>query len=127
MTKSEIRALALELGLPAWDKPAMACLASRIPHGTAITPELLRQVEMAEDVVAALGFRQFRVRHHGDLAGRTPGGGLRPRPRAREELVNGVRRAGYRFVTLDLAGFRGGPLMSLRVTPPSSRRPSLPG
>ena len=77
--KSEVRTLARELGLPAWDKPAMPCLASRVPHGTPITPALLRRVEAAEDVLAALGFRQFRVRHHGELARRTPAGRLRPR------------------------------------------------
>ncbi len=68
ITKAEVRAMAQALGLPVWDKPAMACLSSRVPHGTAITPELLRQIEAAEDTLVALGFRQFRVRHHGEIA-----------------------------------------------------------
>src|SRR5262249_38287260 len=61
ITKAEVRAIAHELGLPVWDKPAMACLSSRVPRGVAITPQLLRQIESAEDVLANLGFRQFRV------------------------------------------------------------------
>ncbi len=68
ITKAEVRAIAQHLGLPVWDKPAMACLSSRVPHGTAITPELLRQIEDAEDVLVALGFAQFRVRHHNEIA-----------------------------------------------------------
>ena len=98
------------LGLPVWDKPASPCLASRVPRGTEITPRLLKQIEQAEDVLAGLGFRQFRVRHHGELAhielaalemGRAM--------ELREHLVAGVHAAGYRFVTLDLAGFRAEP------------------
>src|SRR4051794_19981774 len=67
ITKAEVRALSKHLGLPVWDKPAMACLSSRVPHGTAITPALLRQIEQAEDVLVELGFRQFRVRHHDQI------------------------------------------------------------
>jgi uncharacterized protein len=94
-----------------WDKPAMACLSSRVPHGTPITPQLLRQIEQAEDALVALGFRQFRVRHHNEIARLE----LPPEdfPRAIEHhdaLVGGVKAAGYRFVTLDLAGFRSGSL-----------------
>src|SRR4051794_26739405 len=68
ITKPQVRALSRELGLPVWDKPAMACLSSRVPHGVAITPQLLRQIEQAEDVLVELGFRQFRVRHHDQIA-----------------------------------------------------------
>src|SRR5690606_10337846 len=68
ITKPEVRQIARYLGLPIWDKPAMACLSSRVPHGTAITPELLRQIEAAEDVLVELGFTQFRVRHHNEIA-----------------------------------------------------------
>ncbi len=107
ITKPEIRALSKLLNLPVWDKPAMACLSSRVPHGTAITPELLRQVERAEDVLVEIGFRQFRVRHHGDVARiELP---LEDLPRAiemQDQIVGGIRAAGYRHVTLDLAGFR---------------------
>ena len=68
ITKPEVRAIARHLGLPVWDKPAMACLSSRVPHGTAIDPQLLRRIEAAEDVLVARGIRQFRVRHHGEIA-----------------------------------------------------------
>ena len=89
----------------------MACLSSRVPHGTPITPELLRQIEAAEDVLVTLGFRQFRVRHHNELARlELP---VEEFAKALEQhiaIVNGVKAAGYRFVTLDLAGFRSGSL-----------------
>lgn len=111
IAKAEVRALAHYLGLPIWDKPAMACLSSRVPHGTPITPELLRQIEAAEDVLVELGFRQFRVRHHNEIARlELPAEEF---PKAIEEhmaIANGVKAAGYRFVTLDLAGFRSGSL-----------------
>lgn len=116
--KSDIRDLARELGLPVWDKPAMACLSSRVPHGTPITPELLRRIEAAEDVLVGLGFRQFRVRHHGDLARiELPVDEL---PRAvdlRTQILTEIRAAGYRHVTLDLSGFRMTPdLIPLRIS-----------
>lgn len=111
ITKPEVRELAHHLNLPVWDKPAMACLSSRVPHGTAITPALLRQIETAEDALVDLGFRQFRVRHHNELARiELPAEDF---PKAIEQhaaIVKGVRAAGYRFVTLDLAGFRTGSL-----------------
>lgn len=105
--KSEVRQLARELGLPVWDKPAMACLSSRVPHGTPITPKLLKQIEAAEDVLAGLGFRQFRVRHHGELARiELPSEEIPRALELREIIHSGVCAAGYRHVTLDLAGFR---------------------
>ena len=111
ITKAEVRQIAKALGMPVWDKPAMACLSSRVPHGTPITPELLRQIEAAEDVLVDLGFRQFRVRHHNDIARiELP---VEEFPRALEchqAIADGIRQAGYRFVTLDLAGFRSGSL-----------------
>jgi uncharacterized protein len=111
ITKAEVRALAQALGLPVWDKPAMACLSSRVPHGTPITPELLRQIEDAEDALAALGFRQFRVRHHGDIARiELPAEDLPQALTQREAILAGVQATGYRFVALDLAGFRSGSL-----------------
>ena len=111
ITKAEVRELAQALGLPVWDKPAMACLSSRVPHGTPITPELLRQIESAEDALVALGFRQFRVRHHGEIARiELPAEDIPNAIAQRETIVAGVQAAGYRFVALDLAGFRSGSL-----------------
>ena len=109
ITKSEVRQIAQSLDIPVWDKPAMACLSSRVPHGTPISPELLRQIESAEDVLVNLGFRQFRVRHHGDIARLE----LLPEDfeRAlalRETIHEGILAAGYKFVALDLEGFRSG-------------------
>ena len=68
LTKADVRALSRSLGLPTWDKPQLACLSSRFPYGTEITPERLRQVDGFEDALRALGFRQLRVRYHGDVA-----------------------------------------------------------
>lgn len=111
IVKAEVRAIARHLGLPVWDKPAMACLSSRVPHGTPITPELLRQIEAAEDVLVELGFAQFRVRHHDEIARiEIPAQDF---PKAVEHhavIVEGIKATGYRFVTLDLAGFRSGSL-----------------
>lgn len=111
IAKAEVRQIAQALGIPVWDKPAMACLSSRVPHGTPITPELLWQIEAAEDVLVGLGFRQFRVRHHGEIARlELP---VEDFGRAMEEhsaIVAGVEAAGYKFVTLDLGGFRSGSL-----------------
>jgi uncharacterized protein len=107
--KPVVRALARALGLPVWDKPAMACLSSRVPHGTAITPALLARIERAEDVLVALGFRQFRVRHHGELARiELPRPEMARAVAQQAAIVAGVRDAGYRHVCLDLAGFRSG-------------------
>lgn len=109
--KPEVRQLAQALGLPVWDKPAMACLSSRVPHGTPITPELLRQIELAEDVLVDLGFRQFRVRHHGEIARiELPVESFAQALQQHAEIVAGITAAGYRFATLDLAGFRSGSL-----------------
>ena len=117
IAKSEVRAIARHLGLPVWDKPAMACLSSRVPHGTPITPELLRQIEAAEDTLVALGFRQFRVRHHGEIARiELPVEEFGRAVAAHAALVDGVTGAGYRFVTLDLAGFRSGSLNGANTT-----------
>lgn len=111
ITKDDVRAMAQALKLPAWDKPAMACLSSRVPAGVTITRELLAQIERAEDVLAELRFRQFRVRHHGDVARvEVPAEDLPRAIELRDAIVEGIQRAGYRFVTLDLAGFRSGSL-----------------
>lgn len=118
ITKPEVRALARQLGLPVWDKPAMACLSSRVPHGTEITPDLLRQIEAAEDTLVALGFRQFRVRHHGNIARiEIPPEDFQRAIDNHEEIVAGVRDAGYEFITLDLAGYRSGSLSNASAQP----------
>jgi len=111
ISKPDVRAIAQHLGLPVWDKPAMACLSSRVPHGTPITPELLRQIEAAEDVLVDLGFSQFRVRHHNEIARiEVPAEEFPKAFQHHQQIVAGVKAAGYRFVTLDLAGFKSGGL-----------------
>jgi pyridinium-3,5-biscarboxylic acid mononucleotide sulfurtransferase len=111
MGKPEIRAAARRLGLPNWNKPSFACLSSRIPHGTPVTVEALRQVERAEAALHALGFRQVRVRHHGDVARVEVESAELDRVLAvRDEVVRGVRAAGYAFVALDLEGYSTGHL-----------------
>jgi uncharacterized protein len=111
--KEEIRELARRAGLPVRDKPAAACLASRLPVGTEVTPERLSRVERAEEALRGLGFRQFRVRHHGEVA-RVE---LEPGALAdlladdlRRDVVAAVKAAGYRYVALDLEGYRSGSL-----------------
>lgn len=109
--KAEIRLAARSLGLPNWNKPSFACLSSRIPHGTRVTVEALRQVERAEAVVKALGFAQVRVRHHGDVARVEVEPDEVERLFAeREAVVAGVKEAGYTFVALDLEGYSTGSL-----------------
>jgi pyridinium-3,5-biscarboxylic acid mononucleotide sulfurtransferase len=111
MAKSEIRAAARAIGLPNWNKPSFACLSSRIPHGTPVTVAALRQIEAAEDAVKALGFRQVRVRHHGDVARIEVDEVEIPRLIAqRERVADAVRAAGYKFVSVDLEGYSTGHL-----------------
>jgi len=111
MTKSEIRSAARRLALPNWDKPSFACLSSRIPHGTEVTVEALRQVEAAEAAVHALGCRQVRVRHHGEVARiEVEPGEIDRLFELRGPVVAGVRSAGYAFVALDLEGYASGSL-----------------
>jgi len=102
LTKADIRELSRALGLPTWDKPAMACLASRIPHGTPVTIERLAKVEAAEAAVRALGFRQVRVRHHEAIAR------IELPPEERTRLLDPALAAGYQYVLLDLEGYRPG-------------------
>jgi uncharacterized protein len=100
-------------GLRTWDKPAAACLASRVPYGTEVTVAVLSRVERAEVVLRDLGFTQVRVRHYGDTARiEVDVQDLERVVAAREAIVAGVRAAGYRYVTLDLEGFRSGNLNS---------------
>jgi len=108
MRKSDVRALAQALGLAVWDKPALACLSSRFPYGTPITLELLRQVDRAEQAVHDAGLRACRVRHHGEIARiEVPPDEIAAAadPVRRARIVDGVRAAGYRYVTLDLGGY----------------------
>ena len=108
--KAEVRRLARELGLPTWDAPQQACLASRIPYGSPITAERLAAVAAAERVLRELGFRQCRVRHHGDVARVEvePGDVARAAGEAREAILAGLHAAGFTYVALDLDGFRSG-------------------
>jgi pyridinium-3,5-biscarboxylic acid mononucleotide sulfurtransferase len=115
--KAEVRQIARGLGLPVWDKPATACLSSRVPHGTPVTPHLLRRIESAEDVLAALGFAQFRVRHHGEVARiEVPPEDFGRAVEVAAVLVDRIRSCGYRFVSLDLGGFRSGSLATVELT-----------
>ena len=109
LTKAEIRALSREMGLATWDKPSMACLSSRIPYGQAVTPEKLSRIEQAEEVLRAMGLRQFRVRHHDAIARLEVDPADFDRVIAeREAIVARLRELGYLYVALDLAGYRTG-------------------
>ena len=110
-TKADVRAHSARLGLRTWDKPAAACLASRVPYGTPVTLGVLSSVARAESAVRALGFAQLRVRHSGDLARiEVEAADLVRVVDQREAVVSAVRSAGYTYVTLDLEGFRSGNL-----------------
>jgi uncharacterized protein len=115
-SKPEVRALSRELGLPTWDKPQLACLSSRFPYGTEITPERLRRVDAFEDGLRGLGFRQLRVRYHGEVARLEIDLADMPRalePGVRQSMVALGRAQGFTFVALDLAGFSSGSLNQL--------------
>ena len=109
--KAEVRELAKLLGLPSWDKPALACLSSRFPYGQEITPEKLAQVARAEEFMRMEGFRQVRVRHHGEIARLEVGQEELERAFAeREKITAELLDAGFLYVTLDLAGYKSGSL-----------------
>jgi pyridinium-3,5-biscarboxylic acid mononucleotide sulfurtransferase len=113
LTKQEIRDLSRELALPTWDKPQLACLSSRFPYGTKITPDRLRRVDEFEDGLRALGFKQLRVRFHDSIARLEIDGEDLARivaPGVRENVVALGKRLGFAYVALDLAGFRSGSL-----------------
>ncbi len=111
ISKSDIRAISKQLGLKIWDKPSSACLASRIPYGQKITQESLVKVETSEDILKDLGLDQVRVRVHGDLARiEVPQGDIDRVLKSREWIVKGLKDAGFRYVTLDLKGYRTGSL-----------------
>jgi uncharacterized protein len=129
LSKAEIRELSRALGLPTWDRPASPCLSSRFPYGAQITPAGLRQVEQGEELLRAMGFAVVRVRHHGDVARIE----VEPRelPRLMEpataDLVDReLKRLGYRFVSVDLKGFRSGSLNEGIVPSGSGAAPRAP-
>ena len=110
-TKADVRAASRSIGLRTWDKPAAACLASRIPYGTEVTIGLLSQLDRAEAALRRLGFSELRVRHYGDTARlEVPLDRLPDVVARREEVVVAVKGCGYRYVTLDLEGLRSGNL-----------------
>jgi len=116
LTKQEIRDLAREAGLRIWNKPASACLSSRIEYGRPVTREALDAVERGEDAIRALGFRQFRVRHHGDIVRIEIAREELPRalsPEMAAQFTAIFKRLGFTFVTLDLEGFRSGSMNAL--------------
>jgi uncharacterized protein len=111
LNKADVRALAKELGLPNWSKPALACLSSRVPYGTPVTVGVLSQVERAEAFLYERGFTDFRVRHHGRVAR------IEASPKdmrrlledpLREEVVSAFKELGYTYIAMDLQGFRSG-------------------
>ena len=113
LTKDEIRELSRRAGLPTWDEPASACLSSRIPYHTEVTDEKLRTIERAEQALRALGFRVFRVRHHDELARIEVARDEMPRalePEIAAAIIRELKAAGYRYVSLDLQGYRTGSL-----------------
>jgi uncharacterized protein len=116
LTKRDIRELARAAGLRVWDKPASACLSSRIEYGRPVTREALSVVEQGEEEIRALGFRQFRVRHHGDIVRIEIGRDELERaltPAMAAEFTAIFKRLGFKFVTLDLEGFRSGSMNAL--------------
>ena len=117
LTKDEVRQLAAHWGLPVWDKPATPCLSSRVAYGEEVTPERVAMIDQAEQHLRSLGLRTLRVRYHGgDLARLEVPLDALPRlcePGVRNELVRRLRELGFRFITLDLEGFRSGSLNTL--------------
>jgi uncharacterized protein len=113
LTKDEIRELSRRAGLPTWDQPASACLSSRIPYHTEVTDEKLRTIERAEEALRALGFQVFRVRHHDELARIEIARNEMARalePETAAAIVRALKGAGYKYVSLDLQGYRMGSL-----------------
>jgi uncharacterized protein len=116
LSKTEIRALSRELGLRTWDKPQLACLSSRFPYGTKITPDRLRRVDEFEDGLRALGFRQLRVRFHDTIARlEIPDAELARAVEQRAQINALGKRLGFAYVALDLAGFRSGSMNEVLV------------
>jgi len=113
LTKAEIRELSRRAGLPTWDRPAAACLSSRVPYGTPVTIQTIKTVEAGEEEIKALGFRQFRVRFHGELVRIEVAREELPRAldiQMADQLTAIFRKLGFKYVTLDLQGYRQGSL-----------------
>ena len=130
LAKSEIRLLSRRANLPTWDRPASACLASRIPYGTEVTRERLSLVERGEAALRELGFRQFRVRIHDNLARVEISPDELPRALSREmaaAIAEGLRSVGFVYVTLDLEGYRQGSLNETLARPARSSRKTASG
>ena len=121
LTKDDIRELARDAGLESWNEPASACLSSRIPYGTEVSDEKLRQIEQAETVLRDLGFRVFRVRHHDTVARLEIARSEMARaldPEINTQIVTALKALGYQYVSLDLQGYRLGSLNeALRLRP----------
>lgn len=127
LSKDDIRRLSRHLGLQTWNKPAAACLSSRIPYGTSVTVEILTSVGRAEAGLKALGFADVRVRHYGETARiEVPPASMANLLEKREKVVEAVGAAGYEYVTLDLQGLRSGNLNSALREPPSKNSPPAP-
>ncbi len=130
LTKDEIRALSKHFRLPTWDKPSLACLASRFPYGSRIERTALGRVGRAEDILRGLGFGQLRVRHHGTIARIEVESRDFPRilsPENREKIVRGLKKLGYLYVTFDLEGYRTGSLNEALGKRSPGRGKSRPG
>jgi pyridinium-3,5-biscarboxylic acid mononucleotide sulfurtransferase len=124
LTKADVRELSRALGLPTWDRPASPCLSSRFPYGTKITLAGLQMVERGERLLHELGFRVARVRYHGEIARLEVEASEVARllePATREMVDRELKKFGFRFVTVDLKGFRSGSLNEGLVTPPAPR------
>jgi uncharacterized protein len=116
LTKLEVRALAKAAGYPLWDRPAAPCLSSRVEYGRTVTREVLEQVEKGEEALRQLGFRELRVRHHGELARVEIARNELPRALTMEmmdAITAAVKQAGFEYVTLDTTGFRSGSLNAI--------------
>jgi uncharacterized protein len=125
LTKYEIRALAKAAGYPLWDRPAAPCLSSRVEYGRTVTREVLEQVERAEESLRQLGFRELRVRHHGELARIEIARAELPRALSMEMLdaiSAAIKQAGFQYVTLDCSGFRSGSLNAVLPVEVLARR-----
>ena len=125
LTKNEVRALAKAAGYPLWDRPAAPCLASRVEYGRTVTREVLEQVEKAEEGLRQLGFRELRVRHHGELARVEIARAELPRALSMEmigSIFTALKQAGFQYVTLDCSGFRSGSLNAVLPVEVLARR-----
>ena len=116
LTKLEVRALARDAGYPLWDRPAAPCLSSRVEYGRTVTREVLEQIEKSEESLRQLGFRELRVRHHGELARVEIARTELPRALSMEMLdaiTAALKQAGFKYVTLDCTGFRSGSMNAI--------------